>query len=135
MISYVMLGTNDLQRAINTYNPVMDVLGLHPTVIKDIEVLYAPKGAVVGNLEFVLGIIKPFNGQPATAGNGTMVTLQATSKEQVDQVYATAIEQGFTCEGKPGTRPNYNPRMYVAYFRDLDQNKLAVVHFDSSASK
>ena len=41
--------------------------------------------------------------------------------EQVDRLHAIALEQGGTCEGKPGDRGG---GFYAAYFRDLDGNKL-----------
>jgi predicted lactoylglutathione lyase len=50
-----------------------------------------------------------------------MVALQANSREQVDRVYAKALELGGTDEGAPGQR---SEGFYAAYFRDLDGNKL-----------
>ena len=40
----------------------------------------------------------PYNGQPATTGNGTMVALAADTPATVDAVYRKAIELGGTCE-------------------------------------
>jgi predicted lactoylglutathione lyase len=68
-----------------------------------------------------LGVTKPFDGKPATRGNGTMVALQVDSKTKVDALYKLAIELGGTDEGKPGPRGD---GFYAAYFRDLDGNKL-----------
>ena len=68
-----------------------------------------------------LAIAKPFDGKPATVGNGVMVALLATSKAQVDAIYAKAISLGATDEGKPGPR---SETFYAGYFRDLDGNKL-----------
>ena len=68
-----------------------------------------------------LGITYPFDKQAATVGNGCMVALGASSREQVDAVYAKAIELGGSDEGAPGQR---YPGFYAAYFRDLDGNKL-----------
>ena len=61
------------------------------------------------------------DGKPATVGNGMMVALAASSKEQVDAIYKKALELGGTDEGKPGPRGG---NFYAAYFRDLDGNKL-----------
>lgn len=68
-----------------------------------------------------LGITYPYDKQPATVGNGAMVALQGNSREQVDAVYAKALELGGSDEGAPGQR---YPGFYAAYFRDLDGNKL-----------
>ena len=76
-----------------------------------------------GNMDGAPGVAlsQPFDGKAASVGNGTMVALQASSKEQVDRLHAIALEQGGTCEGKPGDRGG---GFYAAYFRDLDGNKL-----------
>ena len=70
-------------------------------------------------------LIKPFNGQPATAGNGAMVALSVDSKAKVDAVYKKAIELGAKDEGPAGAR---SPDFYAAFFRDPEGNKLAVYH-------
>ena len=70
-----------------------------------------------------LGVLKPFDGQPATVGNGVMVALQVTSREQVDRVHRRALELGGADEGAAGPRGD---GFYAGYFRDLDGNKLNV---------
>jgi catechol 2,3-dioxygenase-like lactoylglutathione lyase family enzyme len=127
MIRYATLGTNDLQNATAFYNRVLLPLDLHPTPFSN-ETFYARKEAASDDI--VLAVTLPFNGAPATPGNGTMIALHAQSKQQVDAAYAAAVAQGGQCEGAPGPRPDYHPRMYAAYFRDLDGNKLAVVYFE-----
>jgi hypothetical protein len=68
-----------------------------------------------------IGIIKPFDGKPATVGNGMMVAIFADSPDKVKKLYAKALELGGKDEGPPGTRFG---NFYAAYFRDLDGNKL-----------
>ena len=65
---------------------------------------------------------KPYDGKTATAGNGTMVALQAKDKAQVDRLYKIALANGGTDEGAPG--PRGDEGFYAAYFRDPDGNKL-----------
>lgn len=55
-----------------------------------------------------------------------MTAFLATSRAQVDQVYAVALAHGALSEGAPGLRPEYHVHYYGAYFRDLDGNKLCV---------
>jgi predicted lactoylglutathione lyase len=74
-----------------------------------------------------LWICKPFDGAPATAGNGSMVALRAKNWLQVGAFHAAALANGGTSEGNPGLRLQYNPDFYAAYVRDPDGNKLAVV--------
>jgi len=68
-----------------------------------------------------LALAKPFNGEPATVGNGVMVAIRARSKEEVEAIYNKAIELGGTDEGAPGQRGD---GFYAGYFRDLEGNKL-----------
>ena len=69
----------------------------------------------------MLAACKPFDGKPATAGNGTMVALAAKDPDMVRKVYQTALEQGARDEGEPGPRSD---QFYGAYFRDPDGNAL-----------
>ena len=70
-----------------------------------------------------LGILTPYDGKPATVGNGVMVALMVDSKEKVDRVWRKAIELGAKDEGPAGPRGD---GFYAGYFRDLDGNKLNV---------
>jgi hypothetical protein len=132
MIRYASLGTNDLARAAVFYDAVLLQLGLHSEILPKV-IFYSLKGA--DEEDIVLAITKPYNDEPARAGNGTMIALRAESKTQVNLVHATALAQGGTSEGAPGFRPQYGPRMYVGYFRDLDHNKLSVVYLEPGVSQ
>ncbi len=78
-------------------------------------------------MQDALWICKPFDGAPATAGNGSMVALCAETWEQVRAFHAAALANGGTSEGEPGLRLQYNPDFYAAYVRDPVGNKLAAV--------
>jgi len=67
-------------------------------------------------------VTAPFDGNPATVGNGMMVALAARDKAQVDRLHGLATGMGGKCEGPPGARSDH---FYAAYFRDLDGNKLS----------
>jgi catechol 2,3-dioxygenase-like lactoylglutathione lyase family enzyme len=121
MIAYTTLGTRDLDRAAKFYDEVLAVIGGKRTM-EDEQFIAWDKGDGGAGL----GITWPFDKQPATVGNGTMVALQAESREQVDKLHAKALELGGTDEGAPGER---GPGFYAAYFRDLDGNKLNVCCF------
>ncbi len=117
MLAYTTLGTKDLARAADFYDAVLAELGAKRFMEEpDYYVAWGNSEHGAG-----LGITNPFNKEAASVGNGTMVALAATSREQVDRVYAKAIELGGTDEGAPGQR---YPGLYAAYFRDLDGNKL-----------
>ncbi len=116
MIGYVTLGTNDLARASAYYDALLGDMGATRTL--ELERLVA-WGIKEGSP--MLGAIMPFDGNPATVGNGTMVGLNVGSTAKVDEMYAKALELGGTDEGAPGERM---PGFYAGYFRDLDGNKL-----------
>jgi catechol 2,3-dioxygenase-like lactoylglutathione lyase family enzyme len=73
---------------------------------------------------FIVGA--PFDGQPASCGNGQMLALEAPDRAAVDRVHAAALAHGGRCEGAPGLRPQYHAHYYGAYFRDPEGNKLCV---------
>ncbi len=104
MIGYATLGSNDFEKAKAFYDGVLAELG----------------GARTMTME---AVCKPYDGQPATVGNGMMISLAAPSTERVDKTYAAALAHGGTDEGAPGLR---GETFYGAYFRDLDGNKLCV---------
>ena len=126
MFSYVMLGTNDLQRAISFYDPLMELLG-HPKAGRNEE--GASWGTFSDNHTTGLCIGMPFDQQRAGTGNGTMVALNASSFEHIAQLHALALSLGGTDEGSPGHRPHYGAGFHSAYVRDPDGNKLAFVYY------
>ncbi len=119
MIAYVTLGTNDIERAGRFYDALLAELGATRLMQDDSFIAWATapdKPAV--------SVIKPFDGKPATVGNGVMVALMMESREKVDAFHAKAIALGGTDEGAPGQR---GPGFYAGYFRDLDGNKLNAI--------
>ncbi len=117
MIGYSTFGTNDIERAKAFYDAVLAPLGGR-------QVMPMAGGVIYGGGEgAAFGITAPFDGQPASAGNGAMVALRARDAATVQAVYDKAIALGATCEGPPGER---GAGRQAAYFRDLDGNKLCV---------
>lgn len=116
MIGYVTLGTNDLPRATAFYDKLLSAIGAKRLFEDARGVAYGTSITAPG-----LGVMKPFDGQTATRGNGTMVALVVDSRDKVDTLYRLAMSLGATDEGAPGPRSD---NFYAAYFRDLDGNKL-----------
>jgi catechol 2,3-dioxygenase-like lactoylglutathione lyase family enzyme len=116
MIGYVTLGTNDLTRAARFYDAIAGELGVPRFMQADHHIACGVAGGGAG-----VALTKPFDGNPATVGNGTMVALEARDPAQVDRLHAIALEHGGTDEGAPGPRGG---GFYAAYFRDPDGNKL-----------
>jgi catechol 2,3-dioxygenase-like lactoylglutathione lyase family enzyme len=118
MIGYIILGTNDLDRAVAYYDKLLTELGASRFIEEDTYVAWATAPD-----QPVFSVCKPFDGKPATVGNGTMIALVLDANDKVDAVYAKAMELGSADEGPPGMRSD---GFYAAYFRDLDGNKLNV---------
>ena len=135
MFNYICLGTNNLARAAQFYDASLGALGIKRCDASEISNwvgwgIYENNGQT----ELALWLCEPFDGQPASVGNGTMVALQAKSWSDVNAFHAAAIANGGQSEGAPGLRPQYNDDFYAAYVRDPDGNKLAAVCRSSNKS-
>lgn len=116
MIGYVTLGTNDLARGARFYDALAAELNTSRMFTTDRGIAWGVADGGAG-----IGLLAPYDGRPATVGNGVMVALQARDRAQVDRLYGIALANGGTCEGPPGPRSG---GFYAAYFRDPDGNKL-----------
>lgn len=119
MIAYVTIGISDIRRAAQFYEPLAQELGASRLMGSEDEGFIAWVGA---DHAPGIGILKPFDGKPATVGNGMMVALQAKNPDHVKKLYDMALANGGTSEGEPG--PRGNGVFYAGYFRDPDGNKL-----------
>lgn len=127
MFSHVTVGTRDLDRATAFYNAVLAPLGLKQRIVQPDG---GPKSACWIVPPFQLPrfyVYVPFDGKPATPGNGTMVAFAAPSPSAVDAAHAAGIEAGGRDEGAPGSRPRYGEGYYGGYLRDPDGNKVHLV--------
>jgi catechol 2,3-dioxygenase-like lactoylglutathione lyase family enzyme len=125
MFSHVNIGVNDYDKQFRFYAGLMEMLG-HKQRFADAEKGWAAWQPAQGGRPLFL-IARPFNGKPASPGNGQMVAFLAASRKIVDQAHAYALAQGGADEGAPGLRLHYHPNYYGAYFRDPEGNKLCVV--------
>ncbi len=116
MIGYVTLGTDDLPRAARFYDAIAAEMGTGRMMDFETFIAWGTPGGGAG-----IGLTKPFDGKPATVGNGVMVALEAKDKDQVQRLYDIALAHGGTDEGAPGPR---GEGFYAGYFRDPDGNKL-----------
>ena len=125
MIGYVVLGTNDLPRAKAFYDALLGEMG----VSRLMEFGGRGYGWAASMAQPMLCIMTPYDGKPATVGNGVMAGIAVDSRETVDRMHAKALELGGADEGAPGLRSEGGDGFYAAYFRDLDGNKLDVFHY------
>ena len=124
MAGYLTLGALDSARSNAFYDATLAIIGWSSHAAFGEWRAYSEGGSGEG---FTLWICKPFDGAPASAGNGTMMGFAAKSPAEVDAFHAAAMVHGGSDEGAPGPRPDYGPKWYAAYLRDPAGNKLAVV--------
>ena len=116
MIGYITIGSSDVARSAEFYEALFAQLGIKRVYDYDKYVAWAKDAHSP-----IFSITTPFDGEPVTFGNGTMIALSTESTAQVDQLHALALSLGATDEGAPGMRSG---GYYCAYFRDPDGNKL-----------
>ncbi|MGI1677614.1 MAG: VOC family protein [Cellvibrionaceae bacterium] len=114
-MNYFVFGTNNKEDSIRFYDSLFEGSGLKKISSKD-RITFWVKD------DFIFAVAEPFDGKPATDGNGTMVGFSLGSPDEVKRVYEKALELGGLDEGKPKAR---NGR-FSAYVRDLDKNKICL---------
>ncbi len=136
MFSHIILGARDLELLGRFYDAVLAPLGLGRNLEEN-----GDDGGPAGIIWTAPGqrwpqfcVQLPWNGAPATAGNGVQVSFAAASPGAVDAAWAAALANGGSDEGAPGLRPHYAPDYYGAYARDPEGNKLCFVHAGGMAA-
>ncbi|MCV2865429.1 VOC family protein [Defluviimonas sp. WL0075] len=121
MFHYLTVGTNDLDRARRFYDAVMPTLGFEKGAEREEEIGYRRPGEAMR-----FWVTRPFDGRPATVGNGSMPAFEAPDRAAVDAFHRAGLAQGGSDEGAPGVRP-YGAHFYACYLRDPDGNKLSAL--------
>ena len=120
MYAFITIGTNNLKKSSYFYDEIFKILEI-PRVVTDERYVGYSKEKNKSIADFY--IMKPFDKNDATVGNGTMITFEAKTIEIVNAIHKIALELGAVNEGKPGPRHGEH---YFAYFKDLDGNKICV---------
>lgn len=123
MFSHVMVGSDDLERSKQFYDACLGALGHAPGTVDD-------KGRVFYLNKFgSFGITKPIDGEPACHANGGTIGFRAESQEQVDAWHKAGLTAGGTdIEDPPGVREGPGRKLYLAYLRDPDGNKVCAMY-------
>ena len=123
MFSHVMIGSNDLERSKRFYDALFAAIGGKPGRFDASgRPVYVHKGGV-------LMITRPIDGEAATAANGGTIGFAVDAPEAADAWHAAGVEQGGTAiENPPGVRENAAGKLYIAYLRDPDGNKICALH-------
>jgi catechol 2,3-dioxygenase-like lactoylglutathione lyase family enzyme len=122
MFSHIMVGTNDLERAKSFYDALLGALGVPPAFVDRHRIFYrTPTG--------VFSVSLPIDGKPATVANGGTIGFACATSEQAEAWHAAGVANGgVSCEEPPGVREGGMGKMYLAYLRDPDGNKLCALH-------
>ena len=121
MFSHVMIGTNDLEAAKSFYDKLLGTLGVPPGAVDRHRVFWRTKTGT-------FSVSKPINGEPACAANGGTIGFLANSQDEADAWHAAGIANGATTsEEPPGIREG-GVKLYLAYLRDPDGNKLCALY-------
>jgi catechol 2,3-dioxygenase-like lactoylglutathione lyase family enzyme len=122
MFSHVMIGSNDIARSKKFYDALFGAIGGKPgTEDAKGRLIYSHNGAL-----FL--VTKPIDGKPATAANGGTIGFAVTGPEQANAWHKAGVAAGGTAiEDPPGVREG-GMRLYLAYLRDPDGNKLCALH-------
>jgi catechol 2,3-dioxygenase-like lactoylglutathione lyase family enzyme len=122
LFSHVMIGTNDLEKAKSFYDALLGTLGVPPGRVDRHRIFYRTKTGT-------FSVSLPIDGKPATFANGGTIGFTADSAEAADAFHAAGIAHGGkTCEQPPGIREGSGMKVYIAYLRDPDGNKLCALH-------
>lgn len=123
MFTHMMVGSDDIERSRRFYDATFAALGVAPGTVDDKgRLMYRSGGA--GFL-----VTRPIDGCPATSANGGTIGLAMDSPEQADAWHRAGVESGgSSVEDPPGVRENAHGRIYLAYLRDPDGNKLCGLH-------
>lgn len=123
MFSHIMVGANDVQKSKTFYDAILGALGYEPGVLDE-------KGRAFWiSKAGVFAVTRPIDGESACHGNGSTIGFSADSTEAADAWHAAGLAAGGTaCEDPPGIRQGHTGKLYLAYLRDPDGNKLCALH-------
>ncbi|MBU1288329.1 MAG: VOC family protein [Alphaproteobacteria bacterium] len=123
MYSHMMVGTNDLEKSKTFYDALFTSVGGKPAITD-------PKGRLVYlHNGSVFLVTPPIDGQPATSGNGMTIGFAAATTDEADAWHKAGVAAGGKAiEDPPGWRGEGAGRLYLAYLRDPDGNKLCALH-------
>jgi catechol 2,3-dioxygenase-like lactoylglutathione lyase family enzyme len=123
MYSHNMVGSNDIAKSKTFYDAVFTAIGGKEAIQDDKgRLIYMHNGGV-----FL--VTQPIDGEPATHANGATVGFAMDNPAQADAWHAAGVAAGGTAiEDPPGVREGGMGKLYLAYLRDPDGNKLCALH-------
>jgi catechol 2,3-dioxygenase-like lactoylglutathione lyase family enzyme len=123
-IGYVTIGALDSEASGKFYDAVFAATGAERKFADGGWIGYGAKGSD----DHDVFVCPPFNGKPASAGNGSMLAFKVGSKAEVQAAHKAGLAAGGSDEGAPGFRPPEKESWYGAYLRDPTGNKICFFH-------
>ena len=122
MFSHVMVGSNDIARSKSFYDALFKSMGGNEAITDPLgRLIYLHNGGT-----FL--VTPPIDGKAATGANGGTIGFAAENPEQADAWHAAGVAAGGKAiEDPPGWRENNGMRLYLAYLRDPDGNKICAM--------
>lgn len=123
MYSHMMVGSDDMDRSKKFYDALFQSIGGK-------EAMVDPKGRLMYlHNDSIFMVTPPINGEKASCGNGMTIGFAMENPAQADAWHKAGVEAGGTAiEDPPGVRDNPGMKLYLAYLRDPDGNKLCALH-------
>ena len=124
MFSHVVVGSNDLDKSKAFYDAIFGTMGIE-SVMFDKE---------AGRLAYSNGaaaymICTPIDGKAACHANGGTIGFEMADSDTVQKWHDAGVAAGGTSiEDAPGVRDGSFGKLYLAYLRDPDGNKLCGLH-------
>lgn len=127
MFSHVTLGSNNLEASRRFYNAIFAAMNVAP-VAEDVLKAENARLFYENGGQFLV-ILSPINGKPATSGNGTTIGLKLASPAAIDAWHKAGVANGgVAVEDPPGIRHKGDRKLYLAYLKDPDGNKLCAFY-------
>ena len=123
MFSHMMVGSNDLDKSKKFYDALFGAVGGRAGFVD-------PRGRLIYMRNGAMFLVtRPIDGAPATAGNGMTIGFAVDGPEMADAWHKAGTAAGGTAiEDDPGIREGGGMKLYLAYLRDPDGNKLCASH-------
>jgi catechol 2,3-dioxygenase-like lactoylglutathione lyase family enzyme len=120
VIDHVSLGAHDLQRAVDFYAGVLEILGYRVLRQTDKEVAFGPDDSW-------LFFLYPAELDQAIVGARMHVAFHAGNRPAALAVHAAAVARGAESVRPVTERPEFGPDYFGGLFRDLDGHLIEVL--------
>lgn len=120
MIDHITIQVKDLKKSKAFYEKVLATIGYKQNITNEKKTFYGFGPAKEPFFEIVQ------SNEENPAHKRIHIAFRAETKEQIEEFYKIALENGAKDNGKPDPRPDYSPTYYAAFVIDPDENNIEV---------